>query len=519
MTATADDGDHATDPSSQQTCPSPESGRGERTGRIVIVGAAGSGILAAASWVSGWLPPGTNTPLPAFLHTAVPGRILLTTLILVGGLLLVGAWLALGTRLPKLPDPKRSLRAALLAWALPLALAAPMLSRDVFSYYAQGLLLADGVDPGTVGVSALPDWRSTGADPLWSARPSPYGPVALGVQAAIAEASADEPLIAVALFRVVSLISLLGLVIGLRRLVVHTGVNPGPVIWLVALNPLVLLQGVLAIHNDLWLVTCIVWAFVLALQRQALLGCIVAGLAGSIKPVALICLPFIALLLRPPRDGLAWRTAYAIVGVSVGAAVVAVTVILTGTGYSWLGATPPTDITWTWLAPVSSLAFALGWIAMLAGPATSRATMSAVQYAGLILALGLTVWLWLRSDRHRAVRNAGLALMSLVLLSPIVQPWYLLWGLPLVIAAGIGVRWTAALILGSVWLSLFSLFTSSATRTVYPSAGDDLLLPFLALALTAAVGAAVRITGRGVESLLDLPSLRAISVPHPDGAA
>ena len=50
----------------------------------------------------------------------------------------------------------RRFNSILMAWAIPLALAAPLFSRDVYSYLMQGAMVRDGFDPYTEGAAANP---------------------------------------------------------------------------------------------------------------------------------------------------------------------------------------------------------------------------------------------------------------------------------------------------------------------------------------------------------------------------
>src|SRR5439155_24014875 len=69
------------------------------------------------------------------------------------------------------------------AWAAPFVIGPPLLSNDVFTYAAQGLLLRSGLDPCSVGPSALGDVHAVAAvDPSWRSVPSPYGPLASTMQ-------------------------------------------------------------------------------------------------------------------------------------------------------------------------------------------------------------------------------------------------------------------------------------------------------------------------------------------------
>lgn len=68
-------------------------------------------------------------------------------------------------------------------WALPLLLAPPLGSRDIYSYACQGAVYADGLDP--YAVSALAGgcpWLDSVA-PMWKDSTTPYGPVAVALSA------------------------------------------------------------------------------------------------------------------------------------------------------------------------------------------------------------------------------------------------------------------------------------------------------------------------------------------------
>ncbi|WP_449373166.1 hypothetical protein [Arthrobacter psychrolactophilus] len=58
-----------------------------------------------------------------------------------------------------------------------------------------------------------------------------------------------------------------------------------------------------------------------------------------------------------------------------------------------------------------------------------------------IASMGLAAWLVFFGDPKQVVRRAGLAFAAVVLLAPIIQPWYILWFLPLLAATGIRNNW------------------------------------------------------------------------------
>src|SRR5262249_38334504 len=98
----------------------------------------------------------------------------------------------------------------------------------------------------------------------------------------------------------------------------------------------------------------------------------------------------------------------------------------------------------------------------------------------LVVTLGLCVWLWRRTHRWlHPVRALGLALLAMVVLGPVVQPWYLLWPFALLAAAGLTDTAVGAVAGASVALSL-----------LVPPQGSALLLDWAPM-LTAAAAAAL----------------------------
>jgi hypothetical protein len=55
--------------------------------------------------------------------------------------------------------------------------------------------------------------------------------------------------------------------------------------------------------------------------------------------------------------------------------------------------------------------------------------LSKTRFIGVVIAVAFTLWLLWRSPERGWVRSLGLALLLFVVLGPVVQPWYLAWGL------------------------------------------------------------------------------------------
>ena len=79
------------------------------------------------------------------------------------------------------PDRTQLARTGLL-WAVPLALAPPLFSKDVYSYLAQSAITARGFDPYSLGPAAtlgVDDPLTRTIPTIWRDTPAPYGPLFL----------------------------------------------------------------------------------------------------------------------------------------------------------------------------------------------------------------------------------------------------------------------------------------------------------------------------------------------------
>ena len=59
------------------------------------------------------------------------------------------------------------------SWSLPQVFAFTIYSRDMFSYYGQGMVMAHGLNPYKHGVSEISNFMQNGADPHVGGIPAP----------------------------------------------------------------------------------------------------------------------------------------------------------------------------------------------------------------------------------------------------------------------------------------------------------------------------------------------------------
>jgi alpha-1,6-mannosyltransferase len=407
----------------------------------VKIGLIGVTALAVGGLSAGALPTGRPFYLsPAVRHGyGLPAAGMVCAV--AGLVVLVVAWLRL--RPAVTGQPRRAL-VVLACWTAPLVLAPPLFSRDIYSYLAQGALVGRGLDAYAVGPVALGGNPLVAqVHPLWLGTPAPYGPVFLGLAAAVVGVTGTHLVAGVLGMRAVALASLVALAWVVPRLAVRYRVDPGRALWLGVLNPLVLVHGVAGGHNDLLMVALLMTGLLLATQHRFAAAVVLVTLAALVKAPAAVGLCFIAPMwpgrwLGPGR----WRWPAGIVATAaVAGTTVAVVTAVSGLGLGWVHTLSTPAIVHNGL----SLSTDLG---QLSG------AVPAARLAGGLLAGCLCVAVWLRRNRLGTPAAIGFALGAVVLLGPVVHPWYLLWAVVPLAAGAKHVRWPVGL---SVALSLVLL--------------------------------------------------------------
>ena len=517
--------------------------------RYALPGFVGSLILAVGALGVGWLPL-TGGLLDLWgmesLRGTTVGLLLSRAFVFVGVALLLQAWLILGHDLLAGPDDPHSLRGVdprnlvvvLIAWVAPLVLAPPLFSRDVYSYFAQGRVVASGQDPYETGVAVVDGWFEDGVDPMWAETPTPYGPFWLLFARGVANFAPEQPALGALVFRLAALVGLALLVIYLPRLAEAHGISAAPALWLGVLNPLVVMHVVAGAHNDALMIGLIVMGFALALERHPVLGIVAIALAAAVKPIALLALPFAGLIwagqlgrrARSDTSGLdtsgldtsGLRAGW---GARIGAwslallltvAVFAVASLLAGVGPGWIAALGTPGEVRTWLSPATAIGMLIGMATTAAGLTIDDALVVTItRTIGTIAALGIVAWLILRPQGRSPVRGAALAFLTVVLLGPVIQPWYLLWFLPLFAATGLRSTQLRVVIVVIAGFSLHGMAESSSTSDNLFAFSDGLAI----VAAFVVVGLVLLVSPRERRLVLGGPLAQGLLPEGPDARA
>ncbi len=416
--------------------------------RARLLGAAGSTALAVGGLTAGALPLDAGYYLGPRTGSAPAGMVCA----FAGLAMLLGAWLVLGRSLTA-PGAVRELRRTLLVWAAPLLLAPPLFSRDVYSYLAQGTMVRNGIDAYRSGPAMLGDNPLVAqVHPLWLHTPAPYGPVFLTLAAGIVTVTGTHLALGVLGMRLLAVAGVAVLAWALPRLARR---DPGTALWLGVLNPLVLMHLVGGAHNDALMVAALVAGLLAARSGRPVLAVALITLAALVKVPAAVAVVFLVPSWRAGFRPVAGRTALVAL-VAVGTATVVT--VGTGLGLGWTHALGTPTIVHNGLSVSTDLGHFIPWVGRRFGlHANVSRTVDATRLAGVALAVAAGLAAWLRRERLGVPLATGVTLSAIVLLGPVVHPWYALWGLVPLAAGAPGPRVRRAAVALTVVLSLVLL--------------------------------------------------------------
>lgn len=458
-------------------------------GIYALPGFLGSMFIAVGALGVGWFPLSAEIlqwKLIEFVQTETIGLALTRSFVVVGAALILQAWLVVGVdalhgKIKRL----ETIYLALIAWMLPLLVAPPLFSRDVYSYFMQGKMQLAGNNPYESGVSVVPGWFQSGVDPLWGDAPTPYGPVFLLIEKAVAAISQDSALLASYLFRLASLIGVIFICLSVPHLAKAHGVNPVSAAWIGVMNPLVLMHFIAGSHNDALMVGLACIAMAIALRGHFVMGVVVATLALGIKPVAIVLLPFLALIAAGSGATLLRRAKYGAIAGSIALLTLFITSALAQTGpFGWIGSLSTPGSVKSWLSPTTAIGMLIGEPIRLLGFGNYVDTsVGLTRLVGFVLLAIVLVALVVRPEGRSATRGVALSFVALVLLGPVVQPWYLLWSIPLLAVTGLSHRQIRIMVIAIAAFTIHGIANSSSTADTFLELSDGIAMVLAGITL------------------------------------
>lgn len=411
-------------------------------------------LLAAAAMTPAFLPPQAWLLERLGLQWLEGGasRVLSTGLILGGVALLLHAWL----RLRPTPEQPTAPTSTWFLWSLPLLLVPPLFSRDAYSYAAQGLIVARGMDPYLTGPISVPGEFADNVDPVWLFTPAPYGPLALQAQHWVVDMAFGNAYVAAVAMRVPAMLAVAVLALALPALAGRLGRSPQAARWLGVSNPLVLMHLVGGAHNDAVMIALVALGLWLAADGRIAWGALSIAAAAGFKQTAVFAL--IAVAVFAARR--AWGPKhtfrqYLREAVKVGlVALVGFTVLtaVSGLGWGWIANMSVPMQMRSLLAP-ATLAGSLVELSLrgLGFPGAAEAALPVIRMLAGVLAVGAILWLALRIGPRHPIGASAAAFAVFVVGGPVVQPWYVLPVLALLGASAAPRRYIQL----AVWVTIF----------------------------------------------------------------
>ena len=427
------------------------------------MGATGALLMALGALGAGAQPVLQN-PVQGLRLLGLPARMpsVALTLTMAGSVTVVLAWLLLGrfavgsfrAGSPIRRLTRSQLDRTLLLWVIPLTIAPPMFSKDVYSYLAQSEIAGRGLDPYAIGPAqalGVDDVLTRTVPTIWRDTPAPYGPLFIWLGKGISGLTGDNIVAGIFLHRLLALAGVALIVWALPRLARRCGVASVTALWLGAANPLLLFHLVAGIHNEALMIGLMLAGMEIALRavegadpiRVTVhggrpLGLLLAGsglivLSATVKIPTLLALGFLGMALAR-RWGGRFRSVCAAAALLSAVTVVVVLAVslLSGLGFGWLN--PDTlgtaNEVRSWMSLPTLLGLGTGLAGVLLGLGDhTTAVQSLTRPIALIAAVFVAVRMLIAVlvGRIHPVGALGVSLGVLVLLFPVVQPWYLLW--------------------------------------------------------------------------------------------
>lgn len=425
------------------------------------LGFLGALLVALMAFGVGYLedgPRGVIERNAGWVRTSV-GRYVARFSALIGSLLMFVAWWRLRpgptADAPGMPAARRDppFRAIGLAWTVPFWPVPALMTADAYAYAAQGWLLHQGLNPYEIAMG-YPSPFAESVYPTWRPTTAVYPPLTLHLQHLIVDLTGAHPYWAPVAMRLLPLAGFVLMIAVAGPLARQIGASPAAALWFVALNPLLLIQFIGGAHNDGLMLGLILLAFWLARlgARQAddgrphsglvhapapaplwalVAACVAIGVAAAVKQPAVLAgvgVVLYNLLGEHHRGAFDWR-AFGIrlgLGGAVGAATFLALSAPRGLWFGWLGdhvGSPSLVINHSPLSWLAQAGLALG--------APTGAVNTALTVVSAILTLVAIVLVTRRWAGRRPIRFTAGILLAFGLLGSALQPWYFLWGGPL----------------------------------------------------------------------------------------
>jgi hypothetical protein len=272
-----------------------------------------------------------------------------------------------------------------------------------------------------------------------------------------------------------------------------SGIDAPKALWLGVMNPLILMNFVASSHNDSLMIGLIAAGVCLAMEGSMIVGIIAVTAGAMVKPIGLLALPFAGLIWAGVNSDLKARLIAWAKTLAIAASCFLAASAVVGVNLGWIHALTTPGTVRTWLSPSTALGMASGnamrWFGL-----GDHVDLTVAVFRGLfeLAAIIIIARLIIKPEGRTALRGLVLAFAAVVVLGPVIQPWYLLWALPLAAASGLSPKELRAVLLLIAGFTLYGLCEPSATSDSLFELSDGIAM----LAAAGAVALAVSISPR-----------------------
>ena len=369
------------------------------TVRTALFGLLGSSAVVAGAVLGG---QAFETHLPGAWFFGMPGgpagslasnsglpTIASLALVLGGLILLTRVWLGFLRHLNGHHGfPVKRVVLVVAIWAVPLLLAPPLFSRDVYTYSAQGEMMSHHINPYSYGPEVLGATSFNElADTVWSGTESPYGPTFLSVDGLLDQASGHQILPDLVLLRLLEVAGLAMVIAATPTLARSLKHDPAHAVLIGAGSPLVLLSLIGGAHNDALMIGLLMAGLAVAKRFGTVPGVILCALAAGVKSPALLGVLFLGWVWAGREASIRRRIGHTAAAGLIALATLEVVSLISGTGWGWIRTTSTADTSFTGVTPINIVARAVSIAShVLQFPVSLMAVRPVFMVLGLLVA-------------------------------------------------------------------------------------------------------------------------------------
>jgi hypothetical protein len=157
---------------------------------------------------------------------------------------------------------------------------------------------------------------------------------------------------------------------------------------------------------------------------------VLCTLAAAIKVPAAIGIVYVAWEWAGTGVPLRQRVRPLVKAATIALAVMTSLTLLSGLGWGWIANLGTPGTVRSWMAPATAVGLVISGSLHVVGVAVGLGgVLTVTRFFGLLAAVAVAVYCLRNYERMGMLRAMGLSMLMFVVLGPVVQPWYLTWGI------------------------------------------------------------------------------------------